>query len=131
VPGSTRLGPDESTQVVDFPFVGMAKLYWSGVENSRSLVRGMIVRGMTKRSLQPRWEKGVLGGVMRKVAGCKTERSLMFAYIRLKSLMFAYFEKKYFFPALWQLVARTQWVGVTKDAVGFQRDFGGGWAHIG
>jgi hypothetical protein len=25
--------------------------------------------------------------------------------------MFAYFEKKYFFPALWSLVAGTQWVG--------------------
>src|SRR5260221_10265094 len=45
------------------------------------------------------------------IAFLKTERSLMFAYVRLKSLMFAYFEKKYFFPALWSSFARTQWVG--------------------
>jgi hypothetical protein len=42
----------------------------------------------------------------------KTERSLMFAYVRLKSLMFAFFEKKYFFPALWPAGASTQCVGV-------------------
>ena len=35
----------------------------------------------------------------------------MFAYVRLKSLMFAYFEKKYFFPALWLLSTGAQWVG--------------------
>jgi 3-deoxy-7-phosphoheptulonate synthase len=35
----------------------------------------------------------------------------MFAYVRLKSLMFAYFEKKYFSPELWSLIVRTQWVG--------------------
>ena len=40
----------------------------------------------------------------------QTERSLMFAYVRLKSLMFAYFEKKYFFPALWPAGARTPWI---------------------
>src|SRR5882724_11897814 len=34
-------------------------------------------------------------------AKIKTERSRMFAYVRLKSRMFSYFEKKYFFPALW------------------------------
>src|SRR5258708_34112397 len=34
------------------------------------------------------------------IAFMQTERSLTFAYVRLKSLMFAYFEKKYFFPAL-------------------------------
>jgi hypothetical protein len=36
----------------------------------------------------------------------------MFAYVRLKSLMFAYFEKKYFFPALWLLRTGTQYVVV-------------------
>jgi hypothetical protein len=41
-----------------------------------------------------------------------TERSHMFAYVRLKSPMFAYFEKKYFFPALWSSNTGTQWVGV-------------------
>ncbi len=35
----------------------------------------------------------------------------MFAYVRLKSLMFAFFEKKYFFPALWPVRTDTQWVG--------------------
>jgi len=35
----------------------------------------------------------------------------MFAYVRLKSLMFAYFEKKYFFPGLWPPGTGTQWVG--------------------
>ena len=45
------------------------------------------------------------------IAFMKTGRSLMFAYVRLKSLMFGYFEKKYFFPALWSSFARTQWVG--------------------
>src|SRR5258706_16386370 len=32
-----------------------------------------------------------------------------FAYVRLKSLMFAYFEKKYFFPALWPSEAWNQY----------------------
>ena len=41
----------------------------------------------------------------------ETERSLMFAYVRLKSLMFAFFEKKYFFPGLWSQGTGTQWVG--------------------
>jgi hypothetical protein len=38
-------------------------------------------------------------------------RNGAFAYVRLKSLMFAYFEKKYFFPALWPSSAGAQWVG--------------------
>src|SRR5258708_33666871 len=42
----------------------------------------------------------------------RTERSLMFAYVRVKSLMFAYFEKKYFFPALWPTSRSTQRVGL-------------------
>jgi hypothetical protein len=43
----------------------------------------------------------------------KTETgcSLMFAYVRVKSLMFAYFEKKYFFPPLWSSGEGTQRVG--------------------
>src|SRR5712672_693818 len=45
-----------------------------------------------------------------RLAKMKTERSLMFAYVRLKSLMFAYFEKKYFFPALWSSGAGTPWI---------------------
>jgi len=48
------------------------------------------------------------------IAFLQTERSLMFAYVRLKSLMFAYFEKKYFFPALWSSGTRTQGVGGVK-----------------
>jgi hypothetical protein len=48
----------------------------------------------------------------------KTERSLMFAYVRLKSPMFAYFEKKYFFPALWTSAEGTQWVGWVKMVEG-------------
>src|SRR5713101_1408828 len=43
------------------------------------------------------------------IAFLKTERSLMFAYVRLKSLMFAFFEKKYFFPALWPSGAWNQY----------------------
>jgi len=35
----------------------------------------------------------------------------MFAYVRLKSLMFAYFEKKYFSPELWPSRGGTQRVG--------------------
>jgi hypothetical protein len=46
-----------------------------------------------------------------RVAGMETERSLMFAYVRLKSLMFAFFEKKYFFPGMWSSVTDTQPVG--------------------
>src|SRR6266478_6156068 len=47
-----------------------------------------------------------------RLAKMKTERSLMFAYVRLKSLMFAFFEKKYFFPALWPTSRSTQRVGL-------------------
>jgi len=35
----------------------------------------------------------------------------MFAYVRLKSLMFAFFEKKYFFPVLWLSPGEPQWPG--------------------
>ena len=52
------------------------------------------------------------GGCRILVAIFVTERSRMFAYTRLKSLMFAFFEKKYFFPALRSRCADTQRVGV-------------------
>src|SRR5258706_16097877 len=38
----------------------------------------------------------------------------MFAYFRLKSLMFAFFEKKYFFPALRLARGNTQQVGASR-----------------
>ena len=41
--------PGKSTQVVDFPHLAMASIFWGGAENNRILVRGMIVRGMGPR----------------------------------------------------------------------------------
>jgi hypothetical protein len=52
----------------------------------------------------------------------ETERSLMFAYVRVNSLMFAFFEKSVFFPALWRLDARTQSVGFRRVLFGFWAD---------
>jgi len=51
------------------------------------------------------------------------QRSLKIAYVRLKSLMFAYFEKKYFFTALWSAGALIQPV-VVKSALLFRAVFG-------
>jgi len=51
--GFSRLGPDNSTQVVDFPHLVKVRLFLRAAENSRILVRGMIGRRMAKRSLEP------------------------------------------------------------------------------
>jgi len=51
----THLFPHDSTQVVDFPRIEHGRLFWGGAENSRSSGRGMIGRGMAKRSLDPIW----------------------------------------------------------------------------
>src|SRR5712675_2131258 len=62
-------------------------------------------KGGAQRSARPTRHVHIFGRVF------ATERSLMFAYVRLKSLMFAFFEKKCFFPALWSPGIGTQWVG--------------------
>ena len=45
-PALTRLFPHDSTQVVDFPHMAMARLFRGVGENSRILAKGMIGRGM-------------------------------------------------------------------------------------
>jgi hypothetical protein len=53
--------------------------------------------------LAPRgWPKSLAApsAVIHEMPSMKTERSLMFAYVRLKSLMFAFFEKKVFFSGV-------------------------------
>ena len=81
--GFSRVFPDVSMQVVDFPHLGVARLFGklqiskfkAGCGASRCAVRILV-------------------------AIFVTERSLMFAYVRLKSLMFAYFEKNVFFSGV-------------------------------
>jgi hypothetical protein len=49
-PASARLGPDVSTQVVDFPHLSRVSIFPARAKHSRILVRGMIGRGIVKRS---------------------------------------------------------------------------------
>src|SRR5258708_30916497 len=44
--GFPHLGPDNSTQVVDFPRICSVSIFSGGVKNSRISGRGMIGRGM-------------------------------------------------------------------------------------
>jgi hypothetical protein len=69
---STRLGPDNSTQVVDFPHLAMVSVFSGGGKNSRISGRGMIGSGMAKRSLEPVWEMECWSiGVMEGQSGKK------------------------------------------------------------
>src|SRR5882672_8466531 len=100
---STHLFPHESTQVVDFPLLSRLRVFWLRVE-----------RGGGQWTVDNWQWIANSGNESNRTNGTNsaTERSLMFAYVRLKSLKFAYFEKKYFFPALWPLITNTPWVGV-------------------
>ena len=98
----TRLFPQNSTQVVDFPHKATVRLFWE---------RGFYRRGAETQSQDEERDRmdndyrhngrnGRARPIRRiciLVAIFETERSLMFAYVRVKSLMFAFFEKKYFF----------------------------------
>jgi len=129
-PASTRLGPDNSTQVVDFPHLAHVSLFWERAKIVLATDGTRIKHRLGKETEQMGTEIGrkrtqrtqkmensadqtraSSGCIHISVAIFVTERSLMFAYVRLKSLMFAYFEKKYFFPALWLLSTGAQWVG--------------------
>jgi hypothetical protein len=129
-----RLGSDNSMQVIDFPHLAYVRLFLGGAENSGISGRGMFGSGMGKTKQEQsekteiesrragRQSRGFSGGadprhVRARVFPQQTERSPMFAYVRLKSLMFAYFEKKYFFPALWPAGASTQWVRLRSRVV--------------
>jgi hypothetical protein len=105
----TRLFPHNSTQVVDFPHLARAGPFWEGKNSPQSRRDAEAIRACNQYGEAGR----ELDRCIRtSFAGMATERSRMFAYVRLKSRMFAYFEKKYFFPALWPPRARTQCVGV-------------------
>jgi len=100
--GFSHLCPDDSMQVVDFPLLSRLRVFWLRVE-----------RGGGQWTVDNWQWIANSGNESNRTNGTNsaTERSLMFAYVRVKSLMFAFFEKKYFFPALWPLAPRTQWVG--------------------
>jgi hypothetical protein len=111
-PGSTRLRPDKSTQVVDFPHKATVSTFLdANFTNERELGKGLEQVGteIGRKRTQGTQKMGNSTGQTRAgsehirilVAIFVTERSRMFGYVRLKSLMFAFFEKKYFFPALW------------------------------
>src|SRR5882672_10339824 len=92
----TRLFPHNSTQVVDFPLLSRLSVSWLRVERGGGQ--------WTVDNWQWIANKGN-GSNRTNGTNLETERSLMFAYVRVKSLMFAYLEKKYFFPAWWWCAA--------------------------
>src|SRR5258708_6219387 len=101
----TRLFPQVSTQVVDFPLLSRLRVFWLRVERGGGQWTMDNWQRMANRGNESNRTKGT---------NLATERSLMFAYVRLKSLMFAFFEKKYFFPALWSSRADPQRMGDSK-----------------
>ena len=125
-----RVEPDNSTQVVDFPHIGVVRHFLdANFANERELGRErrkpsqaetssanwhMLVKacpwrriGLKRRERRaPGKSHGRCGKRPYHAQRCilaaifKTELSLMFAYVRLKSLMFAYFEQNVFFSKL-------------------------------
>jgi hypothetical protein len=105
---STRLSPDVSTQVVDFP-----RMYE---------VRVFLMVG--KFSFQSQAEFGTEVGKLKesridvalkewrvRIAITGPDRPLISGFVRLYANIFAYFEKKVFFTALWPSNLDTQQVG--------------------
>src|ERR1700719_527550 len=91
-PSFSDLFPSKSTQVVDFPHLSRVRH-----------IRGNPEMGIHGRNADNTWMEMTVGNrrawnarptvcVRVFIAILETERSLMFAYVRLKSLMFAYFE---------------------------------------
>ena len=82
--GSTRLFPHKSTQVVDFPLLSRLRVFWLRVERGGGQWTVDNWQWIANRGNESNRTNGT---------NLETERSLMFAYVRLKSLMFAFFEK--------------------------------------
>jgi len=117
--GFSHVFPHNSTQVVDFPRICNVRTFLdANFTNERELGKG---REQGTEIGRKRTQK-IRNSTGQTRAGCRririlvaifvTERSLMFAYVRLKSLMFSFFDKKYFIPALRSRCADTQLVGV-------------------
>jgi len=84
----THLFPHDSTQVVDFPLLSQLRVFWLRVERGGGQWKVDNWQWIAKRGNESNRTNGT---------NLKTERSLMFAYVRVKSLMFAILKKSIFF----------------------------------
>src|SRR6266481_6666868 len=89
----TRLFPDVSTQVVAFPLLSQLSVFWLRVERGGGQWTVDNWQWIANRGNESNRTNGT---------NLETERSLMFAF----------FEKKYFSPALWSSPADPQRMGV-------------------
>jgi hypothetical protein len=104
-PGSIRLGPDKPTQVVDFPRMYDASIFWGSVEivatDETQIKHGFGKRHSTEGNganggkMSPRTTQNMrtlskdIGNIRAVGLSCQ-DRNRAFAYVRLNSLKFAY-----------------------------------------
>jgi hypothetical protein len=107
----TRLFPHNLTQVVDFPRMYVVRVFLGSVNfGFQSQAELGTDVGKLKENGKDAEGRRVRVWVAGMVA-TETERSLISGFVRLYANIFAYFEKKCFFPALWPAYAGTQRVG--------------------
>jgi len=102
-PGSTRLGPDGSTQVVDFPHMYEVRVFLS-TEELPQRRRGAEPSWGRNRCVEAEKGRGAHGvptlpwPVHIWVAVTVTDRPLISEFVRLYANIFAYFENRCLFP---------------------------------
>jgi hypothetical protein len=128
--GLTRLGPDKSTQVVDFPRIAYVRLFWGGAENRR-----ISDRGMTKRSLEPIWGRenhgdtvlrvkwrlevlpdGQWGGVRNYAEKITAYYAFFRGFPRFYAQIRAVFTRFYAFLRVRPFFNRTDWIGRERES---------------